>query len=100
MSNQVKKISDDTSVALETPSLAHDELKKLESCIELLVGVTNTLTKELTITSNKSHYLRCAKVIQGNTEAIRKLTVSIYDIKLKERRASEKDVSPSDWDSL
>lgn len=100
MSNEVKNMSCDTSLATETRSLAHEEIKKLESCIELLVGVTNSLKAELTSTSNKPHYIRCAKTIQGNTEAIRKLTVSIYDMKVRERKASEKDVSPSDWESL
>jgi hypothetical protein len=100
MSNQIKNMSDDTSLALETYSLAHDELKKLESCIELLVGVTNSLKGELSSTNNKSHYIRCAKAIQINAEAIRRLIVSMYDIKLKERKASEKDISPSDWESL
>lgn len=100
MSNQVKNISGDTDLALKPYSLAQDEIKKLESCIDLLVNVTNSLKAELSDTSNKPHYIRCAKAIQGNTEAIRKLTVSIYDMKIKERRANEKDVSPSDWESL
>lgn len=100
MSNQVKNMPGDTSPALEAHSPAHDELKKLESCIDLLVGVTNSLKGELSSARDKLHYIRCAKAIQGNAEAIRRLTVSIYDIKLKERRASEKDISPSDWESL
>ncbi len=100
MSNQIKNMSGDTVLALETTSLAHDEIKKLESCIDLLVGVTNSLNSELSNTNNKPHYIRCAKAIQGNAEAIRRLTVSIYDMKLRERKASEKDISPSDWDSL
>lgn len=100
MSNQVKNMPDDTSLALEARSPAHDELKKLESCIELLVGLTNEIRKEMDSTSNKSLYVRNAKLIQGNVETIRKLTVSIYDIKLKERKASERDISPSDWESL
>ena len=100
MSNQIKSFPVDASLALEAHSLAHDEIKKLESCIDLLVGVTNSLNAELSSTNNKPHYIRCAKAIQGNAEAIRKLTLSIYDMKLKERRASEKDVSPSGWESL
>lgn len=100
MSNQIKNMSGDTGLALGATSLAHDEIKKLESCIDLLVGVTNSLNHELDSTSNKMHYIRCAKAIQGNAEAIRKLTVSIYDMKLREREASEKDVSSSDWEAL
>jgi hypothetical protein len=100
MSNLVKIPSGDAGIVLETPSLADSELKKLESCIDLLVGVTNSLNAELASTNNKPHYIRCAKAIQCNAEAIRRLTVSIYDIKLKERRAGEKDISPSDWESL
>lgn len=100
MSNQVKNMSGDTGLALESHSLAYSEITKLESCIDLLVGVTNSLKEELSNTSNKLHYIRCAKTIQSNAEAIRKLTVSIYDIKLKERKAGENDVSPSDWESL
>lgn len=100
MSNQVKNNADNTNLALETHSPAHDELKKLESCIDLLVGVTNSLNAELSNTNNKPHYIRCAKAIQSNAEAIRRLTVSIYEIKLKERKASEKDISPSGWESL
>lgn len=100
MSEQVKNMSGDTDLALETPSLAHDEIKNLESCIELLAGVTNSLNTELSSTSNKPHYIRCAKAIQGNVEAIHRLTVAIYDMKSKERRAREKDVSPSGWEAL
>ena len=100
MSNQVKNMSVDTGLTLKAHSLAHDEIIKLESCIDLLVGVTNSLNAELSSTNNKPHYIRCAKAIQGNAEAIRKLTLSIYDMKLKERRAAEKDVTPSDWESL
>lgn len=100
MSNQIKNASGGTGLALETHSLAHDEITKLESTIDMLVGVTNSLNAELGSTSNKMHYIRCAKAIQGNAEAIRRLTVSIYDIKIKERKASEKDVSPSDWGAL
>lgn len=90
----------DAGLALESISLAHNEIKKLESCIDLLVGVTNSLNSELSSTNNKPHYIRCAKTIQGNAEAIRKLTVSIYEMKLKARKASEKDVSPSNWEAL
>ncbi|MDP2246579.1 MAG: hypothetical protein Q8J65_00505, partial [Nitrosomonadales bacterium] len=97
MSNQVKNTSVDSSLMLETSSLAHNELKKLESCIDLLVGVTNSLQTEMSNTGNKSHYIRYAKAIQGNVETIRRLTASIHDIKLKERKAGERDISPCDW---
>lgn len=98
MSKQAKNMSFDTGLVIN--SLEHDEIKKLESCIDLLVAVTNSLKTELSNTSDNMHYIRCAKTIQGNTEAIHKLTVSIYKMKLKERSASEKDISPNDWESL
>lgn len=58
MSNQVKNLKVGASLALEAHSLAHDEIKKLESCIDLLVGVTNSLNAELSSTNNKMHYIR------------------------------------------
>ena len=100
MSNQVKNISGDITSDVAICPLASDELKKLESCIDLLVSITNSLKKEMEGTSNKTQYIRCAKAIQSNIESVRKLTVSIYEIKLKERKANEKDISPSDWEAL
>ena len=97
---EVKIPADDSALALANNSLAPDEIKKLDSCIDLLVGLTNSLNAELSSTNNKQHYIRCAKAIQGNAEAIRKLTLSIYDMRRKERRAAEKDVTPGDWESL
>jgi len=100
MSNQVKNMSDNISLALEAHSPAHDELKKLESCIQKLVDITDLLTLEMSSTRDKLHFSRCAKAIQSNVEAVRRLTLSLYDIKLKERNAREKDITPSDWESL
>lgn len=68
MSNELKNMSGDKGLALETHSLAQVEIKKLESCIDLIVGVTNSLNHELGSTNNKILYIRYAKAIQGNTD--------------------------------
>jgi FtsZ-binding cell division protein ZapB len=100
MSNQVKNMSDDTNLALEAHSPAHDELKKLESCIKKLVDTTDLLTLEMSSTHDKMHFSRCAKAIQSNIKTIHELTLSTVKLKLQEYKGREKDVSPSDWESL
>lgn len=96
MSNQIKNIAVEV---LESTSLAHEEIIKLESSIDLLVRVTNSLNVELE-TAKGQHYVRCANAIRSNVETIHRLTVSVHNFKLTERKHREKDVTSSGWEVL